>query len=345
METASNTHAYVEDEISLIDLWMVLVRRKRALLVVFSFVFLVAILLAAIKKDKYQFSISLEIGSVMEDGKPALIDQPETVLAKIQEGYIPAVLSDYANNNPDADLFEITARVPKGSDLVVVEAKEKESNAELIKSLEGAVVDLIKMDHSRIIELVKSDFQADLEKKKRALESVQEQQKMLLSDLERNKVLSTLLERQVADVKSLMDDAISSRKKARGSVGDATSAMTLLMIDNEIDQNRKRLAGLEERLQVNLPKERENLQKSLSDNAREQSNIQTAFEQVSLRLKNVRDTRALIQPTQSLKPVGKTKPLILLLGMIFGLIMGIFAAFFAEFLSKAREQLKAQSTA
>lgn len=339
METKMAPHSYAEDEISLIDLWGVLHRRKSIVGGVFIFFLAGAVAAALIKSDKYLYSTSLEIGTVIEDGKRVIIDSPNTVLSKIKEGYIPTVLSEYAKTAEDADKIEIDVRLPKNSEIVVIESKGKESMGDTLKQLEGQIVELVKQDHGRIIDVTKNEMLAQLEKLKRDHEELKDQEKMLINDQERIKVASGLVQVQLTDVKSLVDDATANRKKARRSVGDETVAMTLLMIDNEIDQNRKRMAELEERFYVTLPSKKDSLVKALADNRREQANNQTEIDKLEIVLKNIRETRAIIEPTQSLKPVGVSKPAIVLLGAIAGLMLGVFAAFFAEFLAKAKVQL------
>jgi uncharacterized protein involved in exopolysaccharide biosynthesis len=343
MENKMRPQSYSDDEISLIDLWGVLIRRKTILGSVFAVCLAGAVAAALIKNDKYLYSTSLEIGAVIENGERVLIDSPDTVLSKIKEGYIPAVLSEYAKSASDAADIEITVRLPKNSEIVVIESTGKESVGDTLKALEGKVIDLVKLDHSRIIEVTKNNILSQLQKLKRRHDELQDQEKLILSDVERIKVTSGLVEQQFAEIKSSVEASTANRKNALNTIGNETSAMTLLMIDSETDQNKKRMAELEERLHVVLPNKKDNLEKALADNRRARENNQTEVDKLLIVLKNIRDTRAIIEPTQSLKPVGIGKPLIVLLGAMLGLMLGIFAAFFAEFLAKAREQLKEQA--
>ena len=343
MDAKMDSRSYSDDEISLIDLWGVLVRRKKVVGGVFALCLAGAVAAALIKSDKYLYSTSLEIGTVLDEGKQMPIDSPNTLSSKIREGYIPAVLNEYAKTAEDAKEIEITVRVPKSSDIVVIEAKGKEKKGDTLKRLEREVVDLVKQDHGRIIDVTKKDILAQMIKLKRQHDELQDQEKVLLKDMERIKVTSGLVDQQLADVKSSVEEATKNRKNALRTVGNEAKAMTLLMIDSEIDQNRKRMAALEERLHVALPDKKDNLDKALADNHRAQENNQTEFDKLDVVLKNIRETRAIIEPTQSLKPVGVSKPLIVVLGVVLGLMLGVFAAFFAEFLARAREQLKEQA--
>lgn len=343
MDATTDSHSYSEDEISLIDLWGVLLRRKAVLGAVVALCLAAAVAVAVLKSDKYIYATTLEIGAVLEDEKQVFIDTPDTVLSKIKEGYIPAVLNEYAKTANDADEIEISVRVPKNSTLVVMESKGKETQGDVIKILERQVIERVLQDHGRIIDVTKRNIVTQVDKLMRHNDGLKDQQKVLINDKERIKVISELVERQLAGVKAMADDAAANRKSVRSNIGDETRAMTLLMIDNEINQHRERVAELEERLHVALPDEKDNLEKALADNLRAQANNQADIEKLNLTLKNIRETRAIIEPTQSLKPTGVSKPLIVVLGAVLGLFLGIFAAFFAEFLAKAREQLKGQA--
>lgn len=343
METRTEPYANSQDEISLIDLWAVLMRRRGLLGGVFALCLVGAVAVALNKSNKYLYFTSLEIGTVIEGGKRVLIDSPNTVLSKIKEGYIPAVLTGYAKSTSDGNDLGMEVRVPKNSDIVVIESRGKKSEGDIIKKLEAQVVDLVKQDHGRIIDVTKKGILSQLDKLKREYDALKDQEKVLISEQERIKVLSDLVEQQLAEVKLSVDGATANRKKALGTVGDVSRAMTLLMIDNEIDQNRDRMAALDERLHVTLPEKKDKLDKALADNRREQANAQTEIDNVVVTLKNIQETRAIIEPTQSLKPIGTSKSLIVVLGAMVGLMLGVFAAFFAEFLAKARKQLKEQA--
>lgn len=60
---------------------------------------------------------------------------------------------------------------------------------------------------------------------------------------------------------------------ANAEATDATHAMTLLMLSNEIQQARNTLASLENTLIVDIPNRRESLGSKIDDNARAQQNL------------------------------------------------------------------------
>lgn len=342
MDAKDHTRRDALDETSLIDLVLVLLKRKKLFLSVFSFCILSAGVLVLLRDNTYLYSTSLEIGTFYEDREQVFIDTPQTVLSKLEEGYIPMVLSKYYAANPDAPRIKITARFPKDSEVVVIESKTKASLGKTSKQLESQIIDLIKTDHARTIDVKRSALLVRQENLVRHQNELLDKKAMLHSDKERLLVLIELITQQIGNVKAQVDDAIANRKKARTVVSDETKAMTLLMIDNEINQNRNRLASLEERFYVTLPNRGKELDKALADNTRAQEANKAEIARLELILKNFRETRAIIEPTESIAPVGTGKAVIVVLGVLLGGMLAIFAVFIAEFLTVARQRLAEQ---
>ena len=93
---------YQEDEINLLDIFLVLVKRKKVIAMVAGVCIVIGIVFSFTTSKVYTYSTSIEIGAtgspVGDDGfeenvnqQLKLIDNPNTVLAKIQESYILVV--------------------------------------------------------------------------------------------------------------------------------------------------------------------------------------------------------------------------------------------------------------
>lgn len=336
-----------DDEINLIDLWLVLMRHKAVMVGVFLLCLGAVLAFVLLKEAKYTYSSSIEIGSIAEPGEKAqrlrLIDNPATLQAKIQEGYIPLVLHDFGKGTGKKKSFDITARVPKGSSLVVLEAKATEGNGETVQQLESSVIELVKADHARMLDVVKSDINEELTNEQRNLAEQVDAQKVITAKLEHNKVLSELLVKQISDAKAQIADIVTNRKNARTMNGNEARAMTLLMLDNELEQNRQWLASLEERLHILIPADNDYLNKELADNARRQEGVQAKIGQLQIKLRNIQETRAIIEPTRSIEPVGLGNAAIVLLGIILGGMLAVFTAFVVGMITHVRAELVARS--
>ena len=332
---------YYEDEISLIDLWLVLVRRKKLLIAIFAVIVVIGLVLAFVIPKKYSFSTSIEIGSRVIQDRVQPIESPETLLAKIQESYIPFVQLQYRNQDQsDEKIYRISARVPKGSQLVVLESNGVESVSEIYKDLQQRVVNEVKKDHKRIIEVIRKELEIARNEAVNQLEELKDHEKLLLARSERLSEIVKLVTRQVEEAKQDLTTAENSRKRSVKEATNEAKAMTLLMLDSGIKDQRERLAKLEERLIVEIAEDQDKLAKEISGNKRAQQNQLAKIARVDAQLDNLVETRALLSPMQSMEPTGLAKRVILAIAMVLGFIIAIMVVFIAEFLQKAKQQIE-----
>jgi hypothetical protein len=322
----SRTDAYrMDDEIELVDLWLVLMRRKTVLFAVCAGVLALGALIAFSSPKKYRYSTTIEIGTIVEDGRTRPIESTETVQAKLVNSYIPLTLREYAEAHPDEPLaYNINADVPKRSLLLVVESTGPAESGAAYLQLHDTVVDKLVDDHKRTLNVVRAELEKELGQARLALEALEDpvtleaEQKALetqlakevaeLRALEDPRILAVqrkrleatvtaakdklenlkdtatllatrhkrldetrrLLSEQAAELKAQIGEALDRRKRAATEATTETRAMTLLMIDNEIQQNRNRLAAVEERLYIDLANQQQQLEIELDANKREQ---------------------------------------------------------------------------
>ncbi|HEY5602041.1 MAG TPA: Wzz/FepE/Etk N-terminal domain-containing protein [Gammaproteobacteria bacterium] len=331
---------YYEDEISLIDLWLVLVRRKKLLIVTFATITVIGLVMALVTPKKYNYSTSIELGSRVIQDKVQPIESPETLLAKIQESYIPFVQQQYRNENPDNNaVYKISARVPKGSQIIVVESQGGEENGAVYKDLQQKVINQVQSDHKRILEVIRKELEISRNDAVNKLEELKDTVKLLIAREKRLTEIAELIKRQIEEAKA--DLAIAEKNRQR-SVKEATNeakAMTLLMLDNEVQQQRLRLAKLEERLIVEIAEGQDKLASDIITNERLQEAQKDQIKRVEIQLANLVETRALVPPMQSMEPTGVAKRVILAIAMVLGFVLALMAVFIAEFLQKAKEQM------
>ena len=384
-----------EDAINLVDLWLELAKHRAIIFSSIALALLAGLLIAFLQPQKYSYSTSIEIGSITEAntaGETArLIDQPDTVLAKIKESFIPLVQQQYRASHPtDNSIYKIEARTPKNSLLVVLEAKGNEKNGPVYLELLQTITDHLLKDHQRVMNIyrgrldsqlalanIKQDELSDprmlavprqeienkLAKNQKQLIDLQDQAKTIKSHYQRLDDTDVLLKKQINDLEAQIQSAFSQRQQAISNMKNESAAMTMLLIDNEIQENRTRLAALQERLQISQQNLRQELEEQIAVNLREQDLQNTVISkikselgrfdtenqravqrqkqeinEIETQLTNIQPTRAITPPMQSLEPSGPGKAIIIILALILGLLLGVFAAFFASFLSKVKLQ-------
>ena len=385
-----------DDEISLTDIFKVLIKRKRTMLLVFLGILSLSIAASLIIKKKYEYTAVIEIGTIIKQtatgSEVVLIDPPETVAAKFEHSYVPYVLNQYYQNNPDDEkLYKLSVSVPKKSELVKVTAKGREDTADIYLALLEQVTEQLKNDHKRLFEISRSKMQEQViiskldlaglkdPKRKTLIEKKYEQQikainiKLIaLSDqikLEKNKkerFLETkrLLEKQLKDLTENINISVTNRSKAKIKVESSSDAMTLLLIDNEIQQYRNQMIALENRVYVDIANKIEEAENNIQSHNRQAELLRKELvnkeiekqeqlenyersvlkkeahvQQVEVTLDNSKQTNVLVNPMQSIEPVGMSKKLIVLLGVFLGLFVSLFAAFIHEFVSNLKRDL------
>lgn len=344
-QTVAPANYYNEDEISLIDLWLILARHQKVFWAILSLSIVAGVLYALLAPKIFNYTTSIEIGTRVQKEVISPIEDPQTVLAKIQESYVPLVLNENQKANQVENIkYDIKTRVPKDSQLVVLESKGPEKVAPVYLDLHNNVVSKIQHDHQRIIEIIRKEAEIERNKAVNKLNELKDGFKLLTARESRVNSLELLLSEQLGQAKVHLDKAESSRQRAIKEATNEVKAMTLLLLDAEIDKQRQRLAELQERLKVEVADKKDEYIKQLADNQREQANQMDQISRLETQLNNLRETRALVPPMQSNEPTGLARSVIVLLAIIIGLFIGIFASFFAEFLDKAKQQVQQQQT-
>jgi hypothetical protein len=329
---------YSDDEISLVDLWLILAKHKKCLIGALVATAILGGAVALLLPKTFSFTTTIEVGTRMDDRKNVPIESVESVLAKLKNSYIPYALREYAQSKPEGEkLYKVTASIPGKSQTVLLTSKGRENEAGTYKTLHEEVANSLKQDHGRIMDVIRGELVLDKNRQQRALEANEEQNRILQAELKRIDVTAKLMRKQIKEAEGLIVAANQNRRSAIREAKDEARAMTLLMLDNEVQQNRNRLAGLEERLHVSLIDKRDKLKKALADNRRAYLNIKDNVSRLELKITNLQETRAVYPATQSIDPTGIGKKAVVLMALIAGLLVGVFGAFFLEFLEKVRE--------
>ena len=329
------------NEIDLVDLWLIIYRRKWLLLLAAVLFTLAGALYSVIKPTLYTYNASLQIGALVMEGKGnrfSVIESPEFVVSRLNESIIPFILHNYQTEHPEAKLPDIKARIPKKSDLIVIETRGPEKNAALYTDLIKRMAEQVVTEHRPLMALMDSNYQSELKQAEimqaeledpstlasevtaievdlvaarlkleelndsklikvaqQELETVRQQHmnqlsmlkdelKQKQSEILRLDQVDQLLKKQIAELRSSIESAQANREASVSGVTDEASAMTLLLLDNQIQTSRDQLSLLEERLQIKQPALRDELNNQLNsiqlNRELEQKNIDNVTDQL-----------------------------------------------------------------
>ncbi len=163
------------------------------------------------------------------------------------------------------------------------------------KTLAEAKADLDALSNPEIfgVQIITAENKIQGEKNK--LASLKNQATILNEKLEKIDTNQNLIKGQIQELETQIKASMDLQKSATQDVKTATQAMTQLMIDSEIQQNRKWLAQLKERLFITLENNRADIQKSLEDNKRAQELQKEHIAQAEAGLKELTGSNVLAQ--------------------------------------------------
>jgi len=323
-----------EDEISLVDLWLVLVKRKNVFFFIFLISLVTGLLYAFFKPLAYEFSTSIEIGLRSEG---VAIESTQSVLAKLQEAYIPLVLASYnADSSAKTKVTGIKSSVTKGSDIIRLSIAGRENNEEIYKSLLNEVVEKITTDHKRVSSLVKNDLLLGIKKQENISSKLANEFVLMQSQMKRLDKKEQLLNKRIEKLSDFVGSNEKLRLNAFKSKNDQNTTLVLMMLDNELRSGRELLAELEDQSYLSLANEREVLRNRMSVNEKKQLENEQIVDKDKAQLANMLETRAIVEPLKSQKSVGMSNKLILILFLVVGFMVSLIAVFVIEFLEKVK---------
>lgn len=148
-----------DDEISLVELAVIIARRKILVFFIIILFIVLGITKALITPKQYTVSTSIEIGSQIIEGQIHHFESAQNLLAKLQHSYIPSTLIEYQLSNPDdKNSYIIRSSIPSGSKIIILEMNGTEDKFTLMTTLQQSITQKIIQDHNRIFGAVKQNL-------------------------------------------------------------------------------------------------------------------------------------------------------------------------------------------
>lgn len=169
------TNFCADDEISLLDLTVILVQRKKMILLITTFIIVAGIIAALMMPRLYTYSTSIEIGSQLISDNIKPFESPQTLLAKVQNVFIPQALNKQRQAHPkDKEKYQITAGIPVNSEIITLEVKNTEGKSDVMSNLLHEITQLAILDHNHIYNSIKQNITSQLAQATNELEALRE---------------------------------------------------------------------------------------------------------------------------------------------------------------------------
>lgn len=183
------TNYRTDNEINLIDLALVLIRRKVMVTSIFAALLVFGTIFTLLTPKTYTFSTTIEIGRQIISGAFQPLERSQSFLAKIKYGYIPQVLIEHRRAYPDnTKKYKITPSTPdsdRGS-ILLLEIEGYENNAKTLKTLLKTITQIAIQDHNRLYQSVKKSLETSIIETSRRLDALEK------SDNSQNEIAEVL---------------------------------------------------------------------------------------------------------------------------------------------------------
>lgn len=320
-----------DDELSLVDLFLVLERRKRLLAAVFAVIALLGVLYAVMRTPSYGYTSSIQIGR----GMSGLLESPAAVAGKLNESYIPYVRYEAASGG--GDVPTIRAEAPKDSEIVVLRSSGPAADQARHDEAHRLVIEQLVSDQEGALSVARRNLQAEVSRVNTRYQRLRAEYALI------GERMARLGEREAELRKALesLRDAIAVAEQRREDLAqrnDQQAMSVLLFVDGDLSRMRERAQQLSQELHIAVAAERDAIKKAELDNLALQAEAQEKLGELDSKQQLLRPSAAMTPTVRSTEPGGPGKGVIVAAALVLGLAAGVFLAFIAEFLARTRER-------
>ncbi len=300
--------AYREDEISLVELWLILARRKGIVIGILIVSITLGAAYALVREPVFRYTTVVELAKTGHE-KP--VETASAARTRVAQVIIPIVRSEMSGSQavqgkmpPQArvrisegggHLLEITSEYPKAAHDDIMRF-----HAHLLNALTDAHDGMVAMERDRLLV----------------------EQETIRNEIKRIEVEKQRINARIEEAGTRLAAGRDLQRRSPGEPLDTARTMTLLIIQSRLEDAFDKLLALEAALYQELPARVDKLSLRLGE--------------INSRLAGITMTRVHVTALISEYPVGTGRRMIASLSLVLGIMAGVFAAFFAEFLSHVR---------
>ena len=345
------------DEISLYEIYAIL-RQKRRIIIGATVVFaLLAGAYSFIRPTNYAYQACAGMGILgrEQNGQPIFIDSPQSAIAQLDNAYIPSVvdsLNGQKKNHFDTKQFKTFS--PKDSSMVCIKTDAPKRLGDSVSQIQNAALQRLGSDNARIAAVPKAAAEANVKQLQATAQTlstkianVLDQEHTVNSELALLKTKDTVLQNQSDRMAQEIDRIRPLVKKGIHNVHNDSTALTMMIQNNQVAQEQQQLFKVEMERSVALPKEQVALLNKMNTLKRQENdlNAQVAANaaQMGLALASLKalQTTHVVRPSSpSIEPVGPGKAVFIMIGALMGLMLSVFYALLAHALASGRDEMQ-----
>ncbi|WP_136254420.1 Wzz/FepE/Etk N-terminal domain-containing protein [Onishia niordana] len=163
----SDQRSYHDDEISLVDLAAILVRRWKAMATIFAVVVLAAFAYVLTMTPSYSYVSVYEVAEQSpgrEGNTERALESANTVIAKARSLYVsPATRELLEQNGLESLPFSVELSTPEDTQLMKITSRASEETAPLVEDMHSALLSSIESDQKTLVDRQRSSLENRLE--------------------------------------------------------------------------------------------------------------------------------------------------------------------------------------
>ncbi|MHB8426106.1 MAG: Wzz/FepE/Etk N-terminal domain-containing protein [Gammaproteobacteria bacterium] len=316
------------EEIDLVDLGVMLWRRRRLMLAVFVVFVILTVVAALLKKPSYDYTTTLQLGTTTSQtsGNVLPLMSAQSAAQEMQATYIPNAMYKYAAQNhmdPSAlRPLKITATGDVNGSIVVLSCRVRESQGPHCAAVEKIAAETFINNNSRFGTAAKNQ-----------LASLKSQATVLQVQLDKLDTSAKLYQQQQVELQRQIARMQKAGIQAARDAASGSAALSNLILNTEVQKAMDSLSLVQQQLDVSIPQQRAQLLQQIHDNLQAQQLQQQTINQSYLNTLNA--------GLRSLQPVGLGRAAILAIGIVLSVFIALIAALFAGYVEQVRARLAA----
>lgn len=165
VEPRSRSH----NEITIVDLAAIFIRRRRIFYIVFVLIIGLGVAYALLATEKYEY-LSLVEAAGQEGGDP--IEKPATTIATLESRWLPETQSVYQAENNQHLPFELEFSNPENTNLLRLRTVAAKANADTVQEIHNSLIDKVRASQNSRIERKKNSLAQQIESLEKVAESL-----------------------------------------------------------------------------------------------------------------------------------------------------------------------------
>ncbi|PXX97655.1 Wzz/FepE/Etk N-terminal domain-containing protein [Halomonas sp. LBP4] len=175
-----------DDEISLVDLAKILIKRWKMMAIVFLVVVLGALAYVLTMTRTYEYVSIYQVAEQAPNGDSAVasLEAPGAVVAKVNNLYLGPVTRELQNSAGLERLpFELSVSNPSDTQLIRLSSEAAEADSELVAQMHQVLLTRIEEGQQELLERRRASLERRLVSAERALDAAQESNSAFAGDL------------------------------------------------------------------------------------------------------------------------------------------------------------------